>query len=220
MAGVLEWVLRAALALNAVVALGCIPSTRLQFGRSTPTPVPLPLEPYRVSLSTFPSVVLVPPASLQPFASLGIAEVRAPSPAQPLGEAQYSVLYGRSGGDGAAVSGYAGRRTWDELPRRFSSCLPEAVYCRGDANPISGTAYSETFRGLRVGTYPAVAEHITCCNGLYWVVTWYDQSANATYRVELAQAVARPYGEMIDAANAPAAQRLAELASRLVPLRR
>jgi len=61
----------------------------------------------------------------------------------------------------------------------------------------------------------ASVTHVTCCNGIYWIVDWTDSSQGLNYQVELAQDVARPYGTSISGDKREAAA-VVSLASALV----
>ena len=77
---------------------------------------------------------------------------------------------------------------------------------------------SEVFRGVRVGDFEAVVEHVVCCGGHYWSLTWYDSGRDMTYTLVLVGPVADQYGGGIDPANVNVAQSIASIAARLMPL--
>jgi hypothetical protein len=77
---------------------------------------------------------------------------------------------------------------------------------------------SEVFRGLTVHDDPAVAEHVVCCGGHYWSLSWYDTTRDMTYSLVLVGPVADLYGVGIAAENASTALTIADVAGRLTPL--
>jgi hypothetical protein len=77
---------------------------------------------------------------------------------------------------------------------------------------------SEVFRGLTVNDGTAVAEHVVCCGGHYWSLSWYDAMRDMTYTLVLVGPVADRYGGGIAAENASVALAIAEVAAHLAPL--
>jgi hypothetical protein len=153
------------------------------------------------------ALFLVAPQGLPSFSGLPVRDIEEDA-------SGYKVVYGMNGGPSAVVSGHAGR---DNGPQ-FTHCVPTALNCtdnilgRDDTRPAS-----EIFRGLLVNGLPAYVTHITCCNGLYWIVSWYEPTADVTYELSLEQDVARPYGDAISPSNVGLARQLASLAAQLVP---
>ena len=89
----------------------------------------------------------------------------------------------------------------------------ETVAAQEGASPAS-----EVFRGVRVGDFEAVVEHVVCCGGHYWSLTWYDSGRDMTYTLVLVGPVADQYGGGIDPANVSVAQSIASIATSLMPL--
>lgn len=164
--------------------------------------------------SAYPSLPasLVPPADLEPFSDLPVTDIEGDS-------TSYRVVYGPMGDASATIAGRVG--TDDAITGLFFpafTCASTALYCTATISGRDGTPPgSEIFHGLAVNGQPASAIHINCCAGVHWAVQWYDTDANVTYALELDQAEAVPYGDMITPKNLAAAQRLAGLAAQLIP---
>ena len=77
---------------------------------------------------------------------------------------------------------------------------------------------SEIFRGLRVDDGEAIVEHVICCGGHYWSLTWYDAPRDMTYSLWLVGSVADQFGDTISQDNAGIAASLAGMAEQLTPL--
>jgi len=180
-------------------------------------------------LRTFPGVVLLPSAGLVPFDGLQPwrVELNRPLPtstAPPHG--RYLVQYRQTGGGPASaqVGGTIGGGEFDDRLQALASlsykrCPADASYCTENVGGQDGAALaSELFRGLAVGDGPAVAEHVICCAGHYWSVTWYDASRDMTYEIVLVGSAADRYADDISPANLAAAGSIAEIATRLIPL--
>lgn len=180
-------------------------------------------------LRTFPGVVLLPPRDLAPFDGLEPWRVELNRP-RPGSTAQirgrYLVQYrDPAGGAGSAqVGGTMGRDELDQTlvtlaERSFRRCPPDAPYCvenvggQDDAPPAS-----EIFRDVAVADGPAVVEHVVCCGGHYWSLTWYDGHRDMTYGLVLVGPVADRFGTEIAEGNATAAREIAAIAERLAPL--
>ena len=182
-------------------------------------------------LRSFAGTVLVPPDGLEPFAELRpyrveIGRVRGTGPARGRYLIQYREGQSRSLDAGQAqIAGTIGRGEFDEAVETlanlsFRRCAPDAAYCWENVGGHDGAApASELFRGLSVNDGPAVVEHVTCCGGHYWTLTWYDGGRDMTYELVLLGARADAYGRDITRDNLASALALADLAGRLEPLR-
>lgn len=180
-------------------------------------------------LRTFPGIVLVPSVDLEPFSMLEPwrVELNRPIPGSTaIVRGRYLVQYRDPlGGDGSAqIGGTVGRDELDQTlttlaVRSFTRCPPDAVYCVENVGGQDGAMpASEVFRGLSVNDGPAVAEHVVCCGGHYWSLSWYDAARDMTYAVILVGPVADQYGNGIAAENAAVALTIADIAGRLQPL--
>jgi hypothetical protein len=180
-------------------------------------------------LRTFPGVVLVPPAELEPFDVLEAwrVELNRPRPGSTATvRGRYLVQYrDPEGGTGSAqIGGVMGSDELDQTlttlaARSFRRCPPDAAYCFENVGGQDGTMpASEVFRGLTVQDGPAVVEHVVCCGGHYWSLSWYDAIRDMTYTLVLVGPVADQYGSGIAEENGSAAQTIADIAARLVPL--
>jgi hypothetical protein len=180
-------------------------------------------------LRTFPGVVLVPPADLAPFGSLDPWRVELNRPAP----GSTAILHGRylvqyrdpRGGTGSAqIGGSMGRDELDQTvmtlaTRSFTRCPADAPYCAENVGGQDGAApASEVFRGLSVNDGPAVVEHVVCCGGHYWSLTWYDSARDMTYGLVLVGPVADQYGDTIAPENSAAATTIVDVAGHLAPL--
>jgi hypothetical protein len=181
-------------------------------------------------LRKFAGTVLVPPPGLAPFDGLVIYRVetgRVLRAGPPRG--RYVIQYRDADRDPiegqAQLGGTIGRTDFDDalvalVTLSFRRCAPDAPYCVENVGGQDGALpASELFRDLAVGDGPAVAEHVTCCGGHYWTLTWFDPAREMTYELVLLAALADRYGTEITPDNRAAALALAELASRLEPLR-
>jgi hypothetical protein len=183
-------------------------------------------------LRTYPGVVLIPPDGLTPFDALRPArvEVGRPSPNAPQRSAtphyRYLIQYrDTEGGSGSAqIGGTMGGAEFDQAMRSLSAfsfrrCAADASYCTENVGGQDGAApASEVFRGLSVDGGPAVAEHVVCCGGHYWSLTWYDGARDMTYNLVLVGPLADMYGDSITRENQQAAERIAGVATQLVVL--
>jgi hypothetical protein len=180
-------------------------------------------------LRTFPGVVLLPPTDLSPFSLLEPwrVELNRPRPGSTaLLHGRYLVQYREpQGGSGSAqVGGSMGRDDLDQAlvaltTRSFTRCAADAPYCVENVAGQDGAApASEVFRGLGVNDGEAVAEHVVCCGGHYWSLTWYDSTRDMTYNLVLVGPIADRYGTTIGPENASVAASLAEIAVHLTPL--
>ena len=180
-------------------------------------------------LRTFPGVVLVPATGLGPFDALEPwrVELNRPRPGSTaIVRGRYLIQYrDPEGGPGSAqIGGSMGREELDQTVttlagRSFRRCAADAPYCAENVGGQDGTMpASEVFRGLTVSDSPAVAEHVICCGGHYWSLSWYDAARDMTYTLVLVGPVADQYGGGITAENSSVAQSIAGIAGRLVPL--
>jgi hypothetical protein len=181
-------------------------------------------------LRTFPGVVLIPASDLEPFALLEPwrVELNRPRPGSTTAvlRGRYLVQYREPGGGtgSAQIGGVIGRDDLDQAltalaTRSFRRCPADAPYCVENVAGQDGAApASEVFRGLKVGDGEAVVEHVVCCGGHYWSLTWYDPARDMSYTMVLVGPIADRYGTTISSDNASVAQALAELAGQLVPL--
>ena len=172
-------------------------------------------------LHAFPGQVLVPPRDLAPFAELAVGSASASGsvgcPTAPaLCLARYSIEYGSWERGGARLSGAFGRWLFDDAGPKSPACAAGGGYCtetaagRQDQPPGA-----EHFRDLAVAGAPAVVSHRVCCSGPYWSATWYDRRADVSYRLELSQSVAQPFGIWLTPDNRRAAEHLVEIAAQL-----
>lgn len=180
-------------------------------------------------LRTFPGVVLLPPDDLDPFVQLEPwrVEMNRPRPGSTaVFRGRYLVQYrDPAGGAGSAqVGGAMGRDDLDQAlvalaARSFRRCPADAPYCVENIAGQDGAApASEVFRGLTVNGGEAVVEHVVCCGGHYWSLTWYDSMRDMTYTLVLVGPLADRYGITISTDNASVAATIAGIAGRLAPL--
>jgi hypothetical protein len=180
-------------------------------------------------LRSFPGVVLVPTDTLAPFDTLEAwrVELNRPRPGSTSTvRGRYLIQYrDPQGGDGSAqIGGTMGREELDQTlttlaARSFTRCPADAAYCVENVAGQEGAApASEVFRGLTVRDGPAVAEHVVCCGGHFWSLTWYDPTRDMAYTLILVGPVADRFGESIAVENQSVALAIAEIASRLTPL--
>jgi hypothetical protein len=180
-------------------------------------------------LRSFPGVVLVPSVDLEPFSMLEPwrVEFNRPVPGSTaIVRGRYLIQYRDPlGGAGSVqIGGSMGRDELDQTlatlaGRSFRRCPPDAAYCLENVGGQDGTMpASEVFRGLTVHDGPAVVEHVVCCGGHYWSLTWYDATRDMTYSLVLVGAVADQYGVGIAAENEHVALTIAEIAGGLAPL--
>lgn len=181
-------------------------------------------------LRTFPGVVLLPASDQEPFAQLEpwrveLSRPRAGvTPTSPRG--RYLVQYREQEGSfgSAQIGGAIGRDDLDQAlnalaARSFRRCPADAPYCVENVAGQDGAApASEVFRGLTVNDGEAVVEHVVCCGGHYWSLTWYDATRDMTYTMVLVGTMADRYGSTIAPDNASVATTLAGIAGRLAPL--
>jgi hypothetical protein len=169
--------------------------------------------------------VVVPPPDLWPFSVMqrhvtGITATdyrldffrpAQPNPANPTNPTGHAILTGNQG-----KTAYDQRLLYAAMN---DSCAPNATYCASTPYP-SGKLTNETFRGLQVGDGPATVSHIICCNGHHWSVLWYSAALDTTYELLLSQDVADEISASeLGEGNRPAAESVASIAARLVPLR-
>jgi hypothetical protein len=181
-------------------------------------------------LRTFPGVVLVPAADLEPFGLLEPWRVEMNRPRAGGStinfRGRYLVQYREPhGGTGSAqIGGANGRDDLDQTltalaTRSFRRCPADAAYCVENVAGQDGAApASEVFRGLTVNDGEAVVEHVVCCGGHYWSLTWYDPARDMSYSLVLVGPVADRYGTTISPDNLSVARMIAEAAGQLAPL--
>jgi hypothetical protein len=180
-------------------------------------------------LRNFPGVVLVPSPDLEPFSALEAwrVELNRPRPGSTVVvRGRYLVQYrDPAGGPGSAqIGGAMGREELDQTlltlaARSFTRCPADAAYCVENVGGQDGAMpASEVFRGLEVNDSPAVVEHVVCCGGHYWSLTWHDPARDMTYTFILVGPVADQYGSGISADNQSVALTIADIAERLQPL--
>ena len=180
-------------------------------------------------LRSFPGVVLVPSVDLEPFSMLEPwrVEFNRPMPGSTtVVRGRYLIQYRdpQGGTGGAQIGGAMGREELDRTlatlaGRSFKRCPPDAAYCSENVGGQDGAMpASEVFRGLTVQDGSAVAEHVVCCGGHYWSLTWYDAARDMTYSLVLVGPLADQYGGGIAAENERVALTIAEVAGRLGPL--
>ena len=180
-------------------------------------------------LRNFPGVVLVPPAALLPFSDLDPWRVelnrpRAGTPGPLRG--RYLVQYRdpQHGTGSAQIGGTLGRDEFNQTTmtlalRSFKRCPADATYCTENVGGQDDTApASELFRGLLVGDNDAVAEHVVCCGGHYWSLSWFDVPRDMTYTLVFVGPVADAYSATISPDNAAQAAAIAQVAAMLTPL--
>jgi len=181
------------------------------------------------TLKTFPGVVLLPTPGLEPFDTLEPwrVEMNRPSPGSTaVIKGRYIIQYRdvQRGPGSAQIGGTAGRDELDQIltmlaARSFTRCSADAAYCSENVAGQDGAApASEVFRRLSVKDGPAVVEHVVCCGGHYWSLTWYDAPRDMTYALVLVGPVADRYGDTISPDNRRAALVIAGIAEQLVPL--
>jgi hypothetical protein len=183
-------------------------------------------------LRAFPSVVLVPPDGLRPFADVGLTLAQFDPPNSPRtvsDEATYTAGWddGTMFDKRSSITGTVGRRTFDEALGYEARCLALPDYCPipplGDA---PGEPIGETFLSHRVRMVPAVISRLACCNGGGWSAVWYDPAADVTYSLHLPLGSAYPYmqpsperGYLSSPDNILGAREVAGIAEQLVILR-
>jgi hypothetical protein len=180
-------------------------------------------------LRKFQGVVLVPAADLEPFAALEAWRVEMNRPvagSSAVVRGRYLIQYRdpQDGAGSAQVGGATGREELDQMlmtlaSRSFTRCPEDAAYCvETVAGQDGAPPASELFRGITVNDGPAVVEHVVCCGGHYWSLTWYEAARDITYSMVLEGPIADQYGDGIAAENVSVATTLAAMAGRLVPL--
>jgi hypothetical protein len=201
----------------------------LGFGRQIVAASPAHAAELFTELRTFPGIVLVPPTDLEPFSALEPwrVELNRPSPGSTaVVRGRYLVQYrDPQGGTGSAqLGGTLGRDELDQTmvtlaARSFKRCPADAGYCVENVAGQDGAApASEVFRGLAVADGEAVVEHVVCCGGHYWSLTWFDRGRDMTYTLVLVGPVADALGGGIAPENEGVAATLTTVAGRLQPL--
>jgi hypothetical protein len=186
---------------------------------------PIAIEPAlgaNVLLRRFPRPVLVPPAGVAPFAGLTLEASRISGTT--CGEdgymcvPRYVIDFGEWNPTGARLSAFGGRATFDSAAPRAAECAERTAACTVASVP--GRPGATYVRDLSVRSgQPAVASVRACCAAPYWTLAWYDPASDTSYRLELAGAAATIDGTPDSVDSVEAANRLADIASTLVPLR-
>lgn len=217
------------LALGAVLILCCL----LAAGPEQASPRVAVAADLFAELRTFPGEVLVPASGLEPFSTLEPWRVELNRPMPGSKPSSTTAVRGRyliqyrepGGGSGSAqIGGSTGGNELEQTlvalaERSFTRCPADAPYCAENVGGQDGAApASEVFRGLTVQDGPAVMEHVVCCGGHYWSLTWFDPARDMTYGLVLVGPTADLYGSEISPDNLDAALAIAELAGQLVPL--
>jgi hypothetical protein len=180
-------------------------------------------------LRKFQGVVLVPATDLEPFTSLEAWRVELNRPvagSSAVVRGRYLIQYRdpQDGPGSAQIGGATGREELDQTlialaTRSFARCPDYAAYCvENVAGQDGAPPASELFRGITVNDGPAVVEHVVCCGGHYWSLTWYEAARDMTYSMILEGPIADQYGDGIVAENVRVATTLAAVAGRLTPL--
>lgn len=213
--------------LSLLLSLGVVVAHVVGFAGAAPSPAAA--ADLFTELRNFPGVVLVPPPDLAPFGDLEPWRVELNRPragsTAPL-RGRYLVQYRdpARGTGSAQIGGTLGRDELDQTltalaVRSFTRCPADAEYCMENVGGQDDTApASEVFRGLLVGDNAAVAEHVICCGGHYWSLSWFDASRDMTYSLILVGPVADAYAGTISPDNAPVAAAIAQVAGLLTPL--
>jgi hypothetical protein len=189
-------------------------------GSSTAGQAPSQYVPERLRLDSnlrnFPGAVLVAPAGLEPFASLPILR----SEAATQGILRYAVYYGDLTSGSATISGLPGRASFDAGAPHLPDCAPDSAYCVGPVpGQTSGPPGLELFRGTDlVVDDEAFVVHRTCCNGVFWSLSWYEPKTNMSYTIDLSRSAATLFGGTTLDGDRGAAHNMANLASQLVRL--
>jgi hypothetical protein len=175
---------------------------------------PLAASPQLGMLNSFPCLVLLPPADLQPFASTSLDGINADVDG-------YSVSFFKDppgiGADGAGVEGTVAPDSYLRANQAIDdSCGATAQYCGFPSGNAPGELGGESFRGLSVRGSDAIAVHGECCGNRHWHLYWIDTDAGVTFDVSVANGLIADYGIAYSADNRAGAERLAALASKLV----
>src|SRR5205085_2608489 len=98
----------------------------------------------------------------------------------------------------------------------WDDCRPAEPRCTEDHRPgaYAGPPAAERFQGLNVGDLPATVTHLTCCNGVYWDLYWWDPARETIYHLGLTGAPAQRLGERTSPENVESARQLVRLAER------
>jgi len=159
----------------------------------------------------FSGPVLAAPTDLAPFSSMQLATTDSSS-------SSYHLDY-RGFGD-ALISGTVGRDMFRKaLEDVAPSCAANASYCGPAQLQASQPFTGEWFRGLAVGSSPALVHRMGCCAGGGWELTWYDAAADVSYQLAFYDASAAPASMQTDEigpSNIAKAQVMAFIAEQLV----
>lgn len=187
-------------------------------------------------ITDFPGAILAPSRRVALFEGLRLGQAWLTSEDfRTPGVSRYEFVLGdRPSAGGAQFYGVLGRRAYDEAAGRPLEYDPWVGRPDQAPRPICdatvdhcafpGVGYalhSELFFGLTVGSRPAVVRHVTCCNGQFWEIVWYDGEADVTRGYSLYLDVAERLGSnpRVDPDNVAAASILAGVAADLIPVR-
>jgi hypothetical protein len=162
-------------------------------------------------LKAFLGPVLLPAEGAPPFAGLALSEMAAFYGVRD----QYFVNFG---GTGRGVDGWSlgGTRKGDRYAPLATACAPSVSYCTRDSVAWFRGLPAEYFTGLRVNGATAVAEHGSGSGFEGWDLEWVDDTTRSFYYLTATQAFAADFGKGMSPDNRAGAQRLADLASKLV----
>jgi hypothetical protein len=143
-------------------------------------------------LRDFPLPVLLPPSNRPPFDTLAIETPRVSGAAcgtDPQCVPRYVIDYGQPASSAGQIAGFGGRAVFDaDLASANAACGGGATVCSSPA--VAGRGEVHYARELSVGGAAAIARHQACCPGPYSMLTWYDVTADVSYRLQLSGAVA------------------------------
>lgn len=153
---------------------------------------------------------LVPPADLEPLASLKISGIDAQDGSYRIGFDPADASYTSA----VDISGWSGKT---ESSVEFLPDCHSSIYCTTPPDSKWEGTY-EYFGGLHVGASDASVLHRECCGRERWSVEWYDAKRDATYSIELEADVLFPDAHGYSVENLHYAEALAALAEQLVPV--
>jgi len=192
-------------------------------------------------LQTIHGPALVPPAGLQPFASLIEVNVQGAGPRLGLSEGggfastypgSYGLEFDNPDMNGsfnipeASIEGAPSRQMYANdtafLLGTYANCAADAAYC-ANPNPQPGCAGigclgpGEIFRHLSARGTDAVVEHIQI-GAWNWIVVWFDGNSQMSYHLIDAKdpTLASSDARGLSADNVTAANQVAALADKLI----
>lgn len=139
----------------------------------------------------FPKTLLLPDRAADAFRGLALRDATFFPEQQGSRWASYVVRLKLDGAmfedSGMTIEGTVGRSEFDRALSPDGaffnvSCSPE-TYCQVANRARPSSPMQEVFSGLKVHGKPAVVDHIVCCNGEVWRVTWFDEAENVSYSV-------------------------------------